>query len=648
MQYAFVTLALTAATLAMPTKREALGGLDNIVNVGAVTSGLPVVSGLGLDVKRGIVDNTLSGTVGGTVGNVKDTVNGVKVGVQARDLVNGLVGNGVGGTVNGLLNTVGGLNVAKRDESIIGNQLKDVKDILHGVEVGAQVKRSVVGQVKDIVNDVNVDVATKRDLLNGLLGEEGIVSGLGLDQTVGDLSIVKRDALVDGLLSGLDLDQTLGNLPIVQRDLVAGTVTPLLNTVTDTVDGVGLGLKRDTGSALNLGSGAVGSVLGSNSGNADKTLGLNSGLVGGLTNGLNANHVVDNVVKRDSGNALNLGSGAAGSVLGSSSGNADKTLGLDSGLVGGLTNGLNLGNTVNNVVKRDSGNALNLGSGAAGSILGSNSGNADKTLGLDSGLVGGLTNGLNLGQTVGNVVKRDSGNALNLGSGAVGSVVGNNGDADKTLGLDSGLVGGLTNGLNANHVVDNVVKRDSGNALNLGSGAVGSVVGGNGNSDETLDLASGTTGGLTEGLNVASILDNVVKRQSGDVLGLASGTVGGVVGGQGDSSSVLGLKSGTTGGLTDGLNVNHIVEGVVKRQSGDVLGLASGTVGGVVGGQGDSASVLNLNSGTVGGLMDGLSLNHIVEGVVKRSIQELDVHSLIASLSDEQIKQLTAALPATN
>ncbi|KAM0690906.1 hypothetical protein Q7P36_009676 [Cladosporium allicinum] len=602
----------------MPTKREALGGLDNVVNVNAITSGLPVVSGLGLGVKRGIVDNTLPGGVSGTVDSVKDTVNGVKVGVQARDLVNGLVGGGVGGTVNGLLDTVSGLNVAKR---------------------------SLVGQVKDIVNNVDVDVATKRDLLNGVLGDDGLVGSLGLGETVG--GVVKRDALVDGLLSGLDLDQTLGNLPIVQRDLpvVTGTVTPLLDSVTDSVDSLKLGVKRDTGSALNLGSGAVGSVLGSNSGNADKTLGLDSGLVGGLTNGLNANHVVDQVVKRDSGNALNLGSGAVGSVLGSSNGNADKTLGLDSGLVGGLTNGLNLGHTVGQVVKRDSGNALNLGSGAAGSVLGSSSGNADKTLGLDSGLVGGLTNGLNLGNTVNNVVKRDSGNALNLGSGAVGSVVGGNGDADKTLGLDSGLVGGLTNGLSLGQTVNNVVKRDSGNALNLGSGAVGHVVGNNGDADKTLGLDSGLVGGLTNGLNLGNTVNDVVKRDSGNALNLGSGAVGHVVGNNGDADKTLGLDSGLVGGLTNGLNLGNTVNDVVKRQSGSVLGLASGTVGGVVGGQGESSSVLDLKSGTVGGLMDGLSLNHIVEGVVKRSIQELDVHSLIASLSDEQIKQLTAVLP---
>jgi hypothetical protein len=183
--------------------------------------------------------------------------------------------------------------------------------------------------------------------------------------------------------------------------------------------------------------------------------------------------------------------------------------------------------------------------------------------------------------------------------------------------------------------------------LNLGSGSAGSILGGSDNSDEALNLGSGTVGGAAEGLNVAHILDKVIKRQSGSVLGLGSGSVGGLVGGQGDSSSVLGLKSGTAGGATDGLNAAHILDKVIKRQeSGSVLGLASGTVGGAVSGQGDSSSVLDLNSGTVGGLMDGLSLNHITEGVIKRSIQDLDVHSLIASLSDEQIKQLTAVLPS--
>jgi len=565
MQYAFVTLALTAATLAMPTKREALGGLDNIVNVGAVTSGLPVVSGLGLGVKRSIVENTLPGGVSGTVDSVKDTVNGVKVGVQARDLVNGLVGGGLGGTVNSALDTVGGLNV---------------------------LKRSVVDQVKDIVNNVNVDVATKRDVLNGLLGDNGVLGSLGLGETVG--GVVKRDALVDNLLSGVDLDSTLGNLnlPIVQRDLplVGSTATPLLNTVTDTVDSIGLGLKRDTSDALNLGSGSVGSVLGGNSGNADKTLGLNSGLVGGVTNGLN------------------------------------------------------LGNTVDNVVKRDSGNALNLGSGAVGSVLGS--GKSDETLNLGSGTVGGATDGLNVAHVLDNVVKRDSGNALNLGSGSVGSVLGGSSNSDEALNLGSGTVGGAADGLNVAHILEKVVKRQSGDVLGLASGSVGGLVGAQGDSSSVLGLKSGTAGGLTDGLNVAHIADGIVKRQSGDVLGLASGSVGGLVGAQGDSSSVLGLKSGTAGGLTDGLNVAHIADGVVKRQSGDVLGLASGSVGGLVGAQGDSSSVLDLNSGTVGGLMDGLSLNHITEGVIKRSIQELDVHSLIASLSDEQIKQLTAVLPS--
>ena len=146
-------------------------------------------------------------------------------------------------------------------------------------------------------------------------------------------------------------------------------------------------------------------------------------------------------------------------------------------------------------------------------------------------------------------------------------------------------------------------------------------------------------------MNLGNTVNDVVKRDSGNALNLGSGAVGHVVGNNGDADKTLGLDSGLVGGLTNGLNLGNTVNDVVKRQSGSVLGLASGTVGGVVGGQGESSSVLDLKSGTVGGLMDGLSLNHIVEGVVKRSIQELDVHSLIASLSDEQIKQLSAVLP---
>lgn len=96
MQYAFITLALTAATtFALPTPQDGLvGEVTSTVNGVANLDG--VTAGVGLK-QRGLVGNAVDDTVKPTVGNAKDAVNNI----QVRGVVSGLTGS-VGETVDEL------------------------------------------------------------------------------------------------------------------------------------------------------------------------------------------------------------------------------------------------------------------------------------------------------------------------------------------------------------------------------------------------------------------------------------------------------------------------------------------------------------------------------------------------------------------
>ena len=67
---------------------------------------------------------------------------------------------------------------------------------------------------------------------------------------------------------------------------------------------------------------------------------------------------------------------------------------------------------------------------------------------------------------------------------------------------------------------------------------------------------------------MGSVADNVVKRQSGDALGLNSGLVGNLLGSkQNNAGDALALNSGTVGSVTG------VTDGLLKRETIDTENL---------------------------------------------------------------------------
>lgn len=296
MQYALVTLALTASTLALPTKRAVLDGtLDSVTGTAGEVVGTATgaTSGLGLGRRQsGVVDS---------LPLVKDlkvdeiTQDLPLVGRRQNDLLTPVVdtAGGVVGTATGAVGSTGLTDgLLKRQEStegLVGGVTKDL-----GVD-------GLTGGLKGlpVVGKRGLDASNAVDDVSGTVGNLKVgetvgntVSGLDLPTTVGSATDATQNLRADKTVDDLNVvkrgvvDETVG-------DLKAGeTVNSATSTVGDLTGSVSKAVERDLG--LDGVTGTATDVVGSVTGTAGNVLkrGTVGDNVGGITDKVNVDETV--------------------------------------------------------------------------------------------------------------------------------------------------------------------------------------------------------------------------------------------------------------------------------------------------------------------------------------------------------------------
>lgn len=321
MQYALVTLALTASTFALPTKREVIGNtLDTVTGTagGVVGTATGATSGLGLGKRQELVDPALK-TVDETLGGVTSTL-----GKRQNDVLTPVVdtAGGVVGTATGVVGSTGLTEgLLKRQEGLTDSLpvVKDLKvdELTSGLPVVGRRQESTEGLVGGVTKDLGVDGLTSG--LKGLpvVGKRGLDASNAVDDVAGTVGNLKVGETVGNTVSGLDLPTTVGSATDATQNLRADKTVDDLNVVKRGVVDETVGDLK-AGETVNSATSTVGDLTGSVSKAVERDLGLD-GVTGTATD------VVGSVT------------GTAGNVL------KRGTVGDN---VGGITDKVNVGETV--------------------------------------------------------------------------------------------------------------------------------------------------------------------------------------------------------------------------------------------------------------------------------------------------------------
>ena len=383
-------------------------------NAGSTTSGLTIAAGAVGSTIRGLVIDDF-GADGISVQGSDITVAGNYLGVDFTGTI--AKGNGKGIVVSGANNTIGGTTAGAGN--VISGNVGDGLDIDGLNATGNLVAGNWIG-----TNPTGTGVVAN------------IGDGVFIDQSAGDTiggTVPAAANLISGNTSGIEISDSSSNY-------IQGNMIGIDTTGTFALGNSGAGVLIDNGSSANTVGGAIGGVRNVISGNAE----------GVSITGSTATLVANNFIGTDNEGTSPVGNRGGGIVLASGSGTT----------IGGSTS------LASNVISGNTGDGIDIGSGASSTLVQGNYVGTDQTgtkpvANTQSGLALAGASGVTLGGTVqgvGNVISGNDAAGVSISGNAtagvliLGNRIGTNYAGELPLGnatfgiITSGIAGGVTIG----------------------------------------------------------------------------------------------------------------------------------------------------------------------------------------------------------